>query len=192
MKIKNLITITVGLAAISFTSTVDALIVLSLDDSSGNTVVTLTATDFTTEGLTESSVETNGSTYVFPAHGRVAYTGSSDTSTLFQTAYAIPTFSFGTGGLESEATNLSADNPFIFLNGFDGNIVVNSDNPPPSNFIATATYSGTLEDNGIDTTPQSIDFVNGQTLSIVPEPSFYASMIGILALGFVILRRRKA
>ena len=105
-----------------------------------------------------------------------------------ESTFIIPTFSFGTGSTESDAFNLSSSNPFISLNGQNGNISSSQSSPIPSNFVATATYAGTIASLGINTTPQIFIWSNGQEFRLfqevpiesVPEPSTIIGF-GILA-----------
>ncbi|MGK7931953.1 MAG: PEP-CTERM sorting domain-containing protein [Microcystaceae cyanobacterium] len=175
-----------------------AALFFNATDDGVNTTVTLTGIDFTTSGLTPTGQTARVSTFIRPDLGRITYTGATDTATDVDTAFSIPTFSFGTGGIQSAASNLSSSNPFIYLRGDSGEIFSVASSPIPSDFIATATYSGTLADLEIDTTPQTFTWDNGQEFRLfqevpsatTPEPSAILGLIGVGLLGLVTRKRK--
>ncbi|MGK7946264.1 MAG: CRISPR-associated protein Cas5 [Microcystaceae cyanobacterium] len=176
-----------------------AALFFNATDDGVNTTVTLTGIDFTTSGLTPSGDGDSFSTAIRPQDGTIIYTGSTDTTTNWPApAFIIPTFSFGTGGNSTFASNLSPSNPFINLRGSGGLLYTLASNPIPSDFVATATYAGTIASLGIDTTPQTFTWSNGQEFRLfqevpsesVPEPSTLLGLIGVGLLG-VVTRKRK-
>jgi hypothetical protein len=175
-----------------------AALFFNATDDGVNTTVTLTGIDFTTSGLTPTPGSSTFSTIIRPDTGRIIYTGATDTSTIFGNSFLIPAFTFGTGGLNTAAFNLSPSNPFINFDGEDGEVKTMTANPIPSDFVATATYAGTIADLGIDTTPQTFIWSNGQEFRLfqgvpsatVPEPSTLLGLIGVGLLG-VATRKRK-
>jgi hypothetical protein len=185
-----------ALALTALTNQADAALTLVFtENANGTTTVTLTATNFTLVGLTNSSVGGNISTIINPSSGQVAFSGPTDVSTAITQGYVIPTFTYGTGVADTAATLLGSSNPFFSFQGNVGFIGLyqGHESDDFSNFVGTATYSGTLVENGISTTPQTITFANGQELTItaqpVPEPSAFLLGLGSLA-GLVIRRRR--
>jgi hypothetical protein len=184
------------LALTALTHQADAALALVFtENANGTTTVTLTATNFTLVGLTQVSSNNTASTYIDPTRGAVSFTGSTDVPIAIAQGFTIPNFSYGAGGTDSVATLLGASNPFFNIYGVGGYIGIfaghESDNF--TNFVGTATYSGTLVENGISTTPQTFTFANGQVFTInappVPEPSAFLLGLGSLA-GLVIRRRR--
>ncbi|CCQ58863.1 MULTISPECIES: PEP-CTERM sorting domain-containing protein [Crocosphaera] len=175
-----------------------AALFFNVTDDGVNTTVTLTGIDFTTSGLTTTNNTGNVLTGINPRVSIIAYTGATNTVTDFETAFSIPTFTFGSGGPNTAASNLSPSNPFIFTVGSPGLLFTTSSNPIPSDFVATATYAGTIADLGIDTTPQTIIWDNGQEFRLfqgvpsesVPEPG---TILGLLAFGSMgaLVRKRK-
>ena len=188
----NLTAILLSLGALQ--QAANAALVLDADDSSGNTIVTLTAVDFVTSGLSFTSGTFTTGAFIRPSSGTVAYTGSTDVVTSFDGYYAIPTLTFGSGSTDTNATNLDANNPFIWISGSEGRLYVDNDHPLSSSFLATATYSGSLLENGIDTTPRTFTFANGQEFKLfpvaVPEPAPIL-LLGIPALAMASMRGRR-
>ncbi|MDJ0511069.1 MAG: PEP-CTERM sorting domain-containing protein [Crocosphaera sp.] len=166
-----------------------ATLFFNVTEDNGNTTVILTGINFTTSGLTSEDFLINiANTSINPSLGSINYSGATDTFTVLGSTFIIPTFSFGTGSTESAAFNLSPSNPFISLSGQNGKIHSSQSSPTPSNFVATATYAGTIASLGINTTPQTFIWSNGQEFRLfqdfpiesVPEPSTIIGF-GILA-----------
>jgi hypothetical protein len=185
-----------ALALTALTHHADAALALVFtENANGTTTVTLTATNFTLVGLTNSAYVNIASTLIIPSSGLVCFSGPTDAVANITQGYVIPTFSLGTGGSDTAATLLGASNPFFMMVGDVGRIGLyqGHESDDFSNFVATATYSGTLTQNGISTTPQTIPLANGQVFTItaqpVPEPS--AFLLGLFSLAGLVIRRRR-
>ncbi|MDJ0581259.1 PEP-CTERM sorting domain-containing protein [Crocosphaera sp.] len=189
----------VSATSLLISNSAQAALFFNVTEDGGNTTVTLTGIDFTTSGLTPDFVTSIVDTSITPSSGSITYSGATDTFIpLDGPAFIIPTFSFGTGSVESSAFDLSSSNPFINLDGQLGNIYSRASSPIPSDFVATATYAGTIADLGIDTTPQTITWSNGQEFRLfqpvpsasTPEPG---TILGLLAFGSMgaLARKRK-
>lgn len=86
-------------------------------------------------------------------------------------------------------------------NLFDTTLVVTNLNT--DTVIGTVTHSGWDSANGYKTNPKQLDVNNArigdfdatsisiESLSIIPEPSAFAAFAGALALGLVVIRRRR-
>ncbi len=189
----------VSASSLLVSNSAQAALFFNVTEDGGNTTATLTGIDFTTSGLTTNGNTNSGSTLIGPGAGVISYSGATDIEANFDgPAFTIPTFFFGTGGPNTAAFNLSPSNPFIGLLGFSGELLTTSSNPIPSDFVATATYAGTIADLGIDTTPQTFTWENGQEFRLfqpvpsesVPEPG---TILGLLAFGSMgaLARKRK-
>ncbi|MDA8968488.1 PEP-CTERM sorting domain-containing protein [bacterium] len=174
----------------------NAALIFSVEESGAGVKTVLTGISFTTVGLTSVGSDSGSGTSTFIAADQpwVGFTGSTDVPETYDQAWTIPPFTFfdGSGSSATNATMLSLANPFIAIWGA-GELRGSSSNPLPSDFVATAFYDGrTIDDLGIDTTPQTIVLANGQELRLfqaVPEPSS-ALLFGLGALGMLARRKR--
>jgi hypothetical protein len=171
-------------------------LVITQDLIAAKTTVTLTGTDFTVAGLSRTLFNRIGSssTYMSPSAGVVTFSGPTDTFfDAATTIYTIPTYNYGTGSNDTEASQLSPSNPFLVMGAGIFGLFPGHESDDISNFVATATYAGTFASKGIDPTPKTITFFNRQVLSIsfqsVPETSS-ALLCGLASLGIVLRRRR--
>ncbi len=172
-------------------------LIFTEDLAASKFTVVLTGTNFTVAGLatTASNPIGQAETVIVPSLGGVGFAGPTmNTNLNLGTRYVIPTFSYGTTGLDSDASQLGASNPFLVMGMGVFSKLAGHANDDISNFVGTATYTGTFATKGINTTPQTITFSNGQVLSIsfqqaVPEPSF-ALLCGLAGFGLVSHRRR--
>lgn len=144
---------------------------INATESGGNTVISISGTAATFAGLPTVIDAPTPPTRIWPANGQFYFTGPTGGTGGFDRSVEIPGFTFGTGPLNESPTALAASNPFILFIGMGiSRVVLDDDNPLPDNFSGSATYSGTIADNGIDTTPQTLTLGNGQRIFLFVPP----------------------
>lgn len=165
-----------GTAATTVTNLAEGQSSFVIVDTTGGD--TLTASDFTA-GLTLTSGSSFGDYYV-AAHNAVA--GGFGVSVAGNAVFGT-----GTGGTAAgnqfyvvafgtnvgDAITLAAGNTFGLLAGSDWQLDANNS--------GTFSYGAELEQFGT---------INGAANTVVPEPSAFAMLSGMLALGWVAIRRR--
>jgi hypothetical protein len=95
------------------------------------------------------------------------------------------------GGTTSGTLSLASLGTNITLNFLTGSLMELSITGANQSFYEGLWTSTTLRFNGANTGVFTDHFaVTGTTLSAIPEPSTYATLIGVLALAIVLRRRR--
>jgi hypothetical protein len=101
-------------------------------------------------------------------------------------------FLAGSGTLTSAAWKDSQVGTMNFVSGWTGFVNIASETAASwKTMLATTLVGSTF--NGVDITEANFDdnfVVTGSVLTVVPEPGTYALIGGILALGYVMVRRR--
>jgi hypothetical protein len=101
-------------------------------------------------------------------------------------------FLAGAGTLTSAAWKDTQDGTMNFVSGWTGFVNIASETAASWKTMLATTLAGSTFDGVVITTANFDDnfIVTGSVLTVVPEPGTYALIGGLLALGYVMVRRR--
>ena len=103
-------------------------------------------------------------------------------------------FLAGSGSVTSAAWKQNQTGTMNFVSGWTGFINIATEDEAKWRTMLATTLAGSTFD-GVDITEANFDdnfVVTGSTLTLVPEPGTYTLIGGMLALGYVMVRRRRA
>ena len=103
-------------------------------------------------------------------------------------------FLAGSGSVTSAAWKSTQSGTMNFVSGWTGFINIATEDEAKWRTMLATTLAGSTFD-GVDITEANFDdnfVVTGSTLTLVPEPGTYALIGGMLALGYEMVRRRRA